>query len=467
MFCSKFRLMGLLAVVLCVWLLPSGAEAQKVHALLVLMDADPSLGNTVKVDEEHVRGLLQKVEGVYGTNVKALYSSAGETTISNIQREIRALRPGPDDVVLFYFSGHGGMISQTDKRTYLVVSDPADPRRGATLFRSDVEMEVNTHNCRLKLIITDCCSSYPLETGARNFVTFVGTRGTSPDTIRNLFGAHKGLLHANGATEGQYGWGSIQGGLFTEAFVEAVSGDSDSNKDGFIEWSEVFAVARSNTGTRWDRLNFEKFRSDPNMDPEQVTRQRPKAYSLPERSNGKTTELISDLWDLMNASYSGIDISLDTDKNNYRLDELITFEVSPEKDCYVTILNWDTAGNLTQLFPNKFDQNNRLKKDRRYTFPPAGARYEFFMTDRGTERVKVLVVTDKHASEKINSVLSYANPQDLYRGHTITLDSNAAVPRIGMQAVSKKLTKEDKISKILMNLDSDEWGESRVEKSVR
>jgi hypothetical protein len=467
MFLSKFRLTILLAIVFCVWLLPSSAKAQEVHALLVIMDGDPALGSSVKVDREIIKEFLNgKVGRVYQTNIKVLNSSAGETTPSNIRREIRDLRPGRDDVVFFYFSGHGGMISETDKRTFLIVSDPASSRRGAKLMRADLEADVNAHNCRLKLIVTDCCSNYPLETGARNYVSLAGVRARA-GTIRNLFGEHKGLLHVNGATEGQYGWSSGKGkaGIFTDTLIPSLTEDSDKNKDGFVEWSEVLDVARKMTGVRWEALGFKAnipAYSAQGLDQDQITVQAPRVYSNPSRTNGKTTEISAGLWNISNA-YSDTGVSFETNKDRYRVDDLVTLEVRPKRDCYLTVLNWGPSGNLTQLFPNKFDPNNRLQGGKTYTIPPRRARYEIFLAKSGVEKLKILTVADESVSDRINKVFSYSdNPDNPYRGQTVVTNARAE-----LREAAELVSKEGQIEKILKGLDADDWGEDRTEATVR
>lgn len=467
MFLSKFQLAGLLFLLLgsCV-LLTSSVEAQEVHALLVIMDADKGIGPSVQTDEENVRGFLRKVDRVYKTNITVLRSSAGETTISNIQREIRALRPGADDVVLFYFAGHGGVISDKDRRTYLGVSDPADPtnsRLSVKFLRDDVEDQMTAHNSRLQIIITDCCSNYPPHQGGRNHVTFAGVRTTNP-MIKNLFGEHEGLLHVNGATEGQYAWGLPQtGGVFTDGLIAAISERADLNKDGFFEWSEVLRLAKENTGVRWSRL--------PGIDPKdpQATRQVPREYSLPERSDGRhTEEFHADLWDMDNRD-SKLKVTFDTGRNLYSFGDLLSITVHPDKDCYLTVLNWDTDGNLVQLFPNEYVKDNWLEGGLPHTLPPRGAKYEFFTTGTGTERLKIIAVTDRRTSEDINRVLApLASTEGKFRGQSVQHSSSTeAKPRFGVGEIAKKMSMEEQIMEILEGLDSDKWTESRQKVQVR
>ena len=458
MFLSKLRLAGLLLLLLgsCV-LLTSNAEAQQVHALLVIMDVsgDP-ITPSVMVDEENVYGFLQKVRKVYSSpNVKVLRSSAGETTISNIQRQIRALRPGPDDVVFFYFAGHGAMISDTDKRTYLQVSDPASGY--ANLFRADVEDEITNHNCRLQIIITDCCSSVPPQDRSRKYSKFASPRPAGTKAIKNLFGKHKGLLHVTSATEGQPAWGfpmANRGGLFTETLIAAITHDSDIDGNGFLEWSEVLTMAKDQTQTYWQKLKIDR------TDPENKTPQTPKWYSLPDRMDGNHTEFHADLWDMSNR-YSDLDVTFKTERSTYREGELLELTVRPNKDCFLTVLNWDPVGNFTQIFPNKFDSNNRLRGGKTYRFPEQGDDYELYLGQSGVERLKVIAVTDRGTSEKISRVLSFSEDSD-FRSHSVEDSSSTrSQPRVVPQKVSKKLTKQEKIAKILEDLDDDDWTEER------
>ena len=464
MFLSKFRLTILLAAVLCVWLLPSNAQAQKVHALLVIMDDDAAM----RVDRKNINNFLkEKVDPVYETDITVLNSSAGETTITNIQREIRALRPGRDDVVFVYFSGHGGMISQTDRRTYLIVSDPADPSSGTKLMRADLKAAVNAHTCRLKLIVTDACSNYPLmETGARTYTTFAVVRGTTQNAIRNLFGAHKGLLHINGATEGQYGWSASakQGGIFTESLISSIAEDVDRDENDFIEWSEVVSMTRAETGRKWGQVPYiQMLKRDPEkakearLDPEQITMQSPRVYSEPSRTDGKTTEMTAGLWKMSN-TYSKTKVSFEIDRDRYRVEDQVMLTVRPKRDSYLTVLNWGPSGSLTQLFPNEFDQNNYLRGGKTYTIPPSGANYGIFFGESGSERMKILTIVDKRTSEDISRILPASdNPKNPFR-------------YVGVRAYYKELTervsKEEQIEKILKGLPIDDWGEARIETTV-
>jgi len=87
-------------------------------------------------------------------------------------------------------------------------------------------------------------------------------------------------------------------------------------------------------------------------------------------------------------------LKLWTDKSSYTVGEKMSFFVEAEEDCYLTLIDIGTSGNLTVLFPNAYDKNNRIQGGRRYEIP--GARYGFDIHvggPPGIERVKAIATT--------------------------------------------------------------------------
>ena len=60
------------------------AAAQTVHALLVIMDADSSIGSAMAVDRQHVEKLLESVGRIYDVETPTLLSSRNEATSKNV-----------------------------------------------------------------------------------------------------------------------------------------------------------------------------------------------------------------------------------------------------------------------------------------------------------------------------------------------------------------------------------------------
>jgi hypothetical protein len=63
------------------------------------------------------------------------------------------------------------------------------------------------------------------------------------------------------------------------------------------------------------------------------------------------------------------------------------FTIFSDKDCFLTLTNVDEKGAGTVLFPNKFQQDNRIRANAELQFPAADAPFQYRMKDKGFETV--------------------------------------------------------------------------------
>jgi hypothetical protein len=87
-------------------------------------------------------------------------------------------------------------------------------------------------------------------------------------------------------------------------------------------------------------------------------------------------------------------LKLWTEKASYVVGEKVTFFVQAEQDCYLTLIDIGTSGNVTVLFPNAYDRNNRIAAGRRYEIPGAGYGFDIHVNGPpGVERLKAIATT--------------------------------------------------------------------------
>ncbi|MFN3869295.1 MAG: DUF4384 domain-containing protein [Hyphomicrobiaceae bacterium] len=70
----------------------------------------------------------------------------------------------------------------------------------------------------------------------------------------------------------------------------------------------------------------------------------------------------------------------------YRVGDGIALKVRASAACHVTLINIDTSGEATVLFPNEFDRDNLLSAGSIRTIPDSEATYRFRFDHAGTER---------------------------------------------------------------------------------
>ena len=452
MFLRKFCLIPTILFVFCGLVLGTpNVEAQTVHALVVVMNKDKDIGKGMEVNLDKINEFLdEKVGSQYQVRKTIFRSTAGQTTPDAVLQWIRNLRPAADDVVFFYYGGHGGMVSKTNQRTYLYLTD-------GKLYRDKIEEVMQNVSCRLKLIITDCCSSYPASAASDTAAMGLTTYGdvVERNYITDLFGKHEGLLHVNGTTEGSYGWvNKNRGGFFTTSLIQSIHHRTDRNRDGFLEWHEVLQVAEAVTQETFNS-NYPFFHDKYKRDP-QTKLQTPKVYSTPipvhwdRRDSPDDRDIASGLWELENRS-SDIRLVLKPSKRDYRLRDYLTIRLEADRDCYITLFNWEADGTFKQLFPNKYDTDNFIRAGSTLDFPTRNSNFDIRLSGpEGIERLKLVAVRSKAVSDRINSVLSssggaFANAK--------AGDGNFK----RMADIEKRVSKEGKIAEILRDIDERDW----------
>ncbi len=81
------------------------------------------------------------------------------------------------------------------------------------------------------------------------------------------------------------------------------------------------------------------------------------------------------------------DLSLTSDRSAYRRGDAALFTVIASRDCFLTLTNIDDKGKGTVIFPNRFQQDNRVKGHTPVLIPGASAPFTFKLNDVGTESV--------------------------------------------------------------------------------
>jgi len=81
-------------------------------------------------------------------------------------------------------------------------------------------------------------------------------------------------------------------------------------------------------------------------------------------------------------------VQLWTDKSAYRVGDPIYFSFRTERDCYLSLVNINSRGDITQLFPNRFHSNNFVHAGIRYRIPENHYGFEFTVEPpAGKERI--------------------------------------------------------------------------------
>jgi len=91
-----------------------------------------------------------------------------------------------------------------------------------------------------------------------------------------------------------------------------------------------------------------------------------------------------------------VELWVDREEGTYKPGEEIKFFFKSSKDCYLTLIDVGTSGQVTILFPNEYQKDNKVKAGVTYSIPKEGARYVCRAREPvGEEVVKAIATLDE------------------------------------------------------------------------
>jgi hypothetical protein len=193
--------------------LAQGAWAASLHAIIVADEDDKGIG--AYTDVPKIERLTDSARRATCLKGKDIVIKAGPGVRKKVEDTLNGLSVGADDVVLFYYSGHGANPGEGDRWPTLAVE-----RTASNLLKlSSVRDTLQKKNPRLLITIADACNVFMDGGGSRG-----SRQADQPAGFKKLFMGYKGTIIASSSVPGQYSFGDPQnGGFFTKQFVERLN----------------------------------------------------------------------------------------------------------------------------------------------------------------------------------------------------------------------------------------------------
>jgi hypothetical protein len=180
-------------------------------------------------DVEAIRDQLV-ASGVETERVHLLSDHADELpTRDNVLVTLTAVAKAtePDDLLLFYYSGHG---DEDGGESYLVARNGKKLALEDTAVRiSRVKQIMEQALARAKVIVLDACHS-----GAN--ISGKGPQKMTEEFVRRVFEQAAGLVILSSCQQGEvsYEWRENERSVFTHFLLEALEGQADRDEKGFV-----------------------------------------------------------------------------------------------------------------------------------------------------------------------------------------------------------------------------------------
>lgn len=229
---------------------PSAVQAADaaLHTILVVDTLDEQIGRSTSKDLDMLREEAAAIARNSDLVFELTMISGREFSRDAVVNAVRSVKPGSDDVILFYFVGHGFRTERkNDRWPYLYMQK----RQG--LDQTWVVDRLREKGARLVLVLSDCCNSVtstPIDSQVQR------SEILRPANFVALFRQASGVLQASASEPGQYAWGSNEsGGVFTLQFLRALHAGLAADE---VTWNSVMdaATERISVGDRMQKPQY-------------------------------------------------------------------------------------------------------------------------------------------------------------------------------------------------------------------
>ncbi len=141
------------------------SEKPNLFLIIVANTLDPIIGHGCELDIKLVNDTISKIANFVSFNIIELVIKGKDYNNKNVSTTLDKLKPTANDIVIFYYTGHGFAYDEDKKVRYPQIdlqSIPATNNKTdihkATLNLKEIFKQVKNKGARLNLVIGDCCN---------------------------------------------------------------------------------------------------------------------------------------------------------------------------------------------------------------------------------------------------------------------------------------------------------------------
>ncbi|GEM_PF-2421829 len=221
---------------LCCGLAPSVTLAATLHAIIITDTSDPSLH--ADQDRDNLKQLVANIHEATG-----LESNSTSTVIievvphsgyEKVKNAVTGLPVTAEDVVIFYYAGHGNNTEQSSWPAMAVEGE--DTKDDKLVELNWVKETLSNKSPRLLIAIADTCNEF-LDEPSRGEGTILGEGvGSYKQAYRKLFLGYRGVIMAAGAIPEQQAFSNQGGGRFTQQWLTSLK---EELKSAEPDWNNI------------------------------------------------------------------------------------------------------------------------------------------------------------------------------------------------------------------------------------
>jgi len=193
---------------------------------IIIADTDvENIGDYVYYDYLRMNRQMSKIARHLDRDFKEIMFIDDDVNDEEILTQIEALTLNEDDIVFFYFSGHGQRSVQSQDDPWPLMK--LGGRQAMNL--SVMTAKLLEKNPRLVISVADCCNNHLTVTPDELF--FAQAKGESQgnsekelvrENTRKLFLNHRGLIMVSSSQPGEPAWSGLMGSYYTLYLTQAL-----------------------------------------------------------------------------------------------------------------------------------------------------------------------------------------------------------------------------------------------------
>lgn len=254
--------------VLLLLLLAFNSYSQTIHWLMFCDTQDPNIGastgNTRLLYQDFFVDKVNAALAPLGVSEHIIDVYDDEIGYDRCVSEVEGLRCSANDIVVFYYNGHGGRNVDEDEEAHPFPMMCLGGHDRNKLVRLEwVHNQLKAKGARLVVSISDCCNSYASGLSGKGLTYSDGAVVMSKDmvaNIQNLFMNYKGDIIATSSKPGQASWNTVvsseNGDFLTDAYTFPFLVHFETDVcEGSADWNRFFnnlntEIDRKTTGKR-------------------------------------------------------------------------------------------------------------------------------------------------------------------------------------------------------------------------
>jgi Caspase domain len=199
------------------------AISQTLHVISVADTQDPQMGVEFKLNNQAVDGYVTSLSKTTNLTLDLKDIVGSSYSCASIEGAITNLSANPDDVIIFFHSGHGNSPRHdvNDESASIFPSIECSTALGQPILNlADIAKQLGDKKARLTIVGADSCNNIVPAPPVKRGPAVSPSRGT----IQTMFLRYRGSILIASSSPGEFSFYSDHSiGLFTKQFIDALN----------------------------------------------------------------------------------------------------------------------------------------------------------------------------------------------------------------------------------------------------